>query len=137
MHGFYNSQDALLGHTRLSIIDTSESSSQPFYSHDKRYVMVYNGEFFNYKEHKKELESKGISFHTTGDTEVLLHLYITQGESFLENVNGFFAMAIYDTLEKSLFIARDRFGIKPLFYSSTGGNFIFCIGNESIAAIPY
>jgi len=134
--GVFCGKNVLLGHTRLSIIDTSTGSSQPFYSYDKRYVMVYNGEFFNYKECKKELESKGISFSTSGDTEVLLQLYITKGETFLENVNGFFALAIYDTFEKSLFIARDRFGIKPLFYSVSEGNLIFASEMKAVLQYP-
>lgn len=134
--GFYTGTNAALGHARLSIIDTSDASAQPFYSTDKRYVMVYNGEFFNYKEHREALQKKGITFRTSGDTEVLLHLYITQGESFLENVNGFFAIAIYDTLENSLFLARDRYGIKPLFYYSDTGKLIFASELRALLKYP-
>lgn len=135
-HGFFCDAVAALGHTRLSIIDTSEVSAQPFYSADRRYVMVYNGEFFNYKEHRDELQKQGITFRSTGDTEVLLQLYITKGEKFLKDVNGFFAVAIYDTLEKTLFVARDRFGIKPLFYSAGDTRFIFASEMKAMLKYP-
>jgi asparagine synthase (glutamine-hydrolysing) len=135
-NGYFSHQSAALGHTRLSIIDTSTASAQPFYSADKRYVMVYNGEFFNYKEHKEALQKQGVSFRTSGDTEVLLQLYITKGEPFLEHVNGFFTVAIFDTLEKTLFIARDRFGIKPLFYSADTAKFIFASEMKSMLQYP-
>ncbi|MGP8216185.1 MAG: asparagine synthase (glutamine-hydrolyzing) [Bacteroidia bacterium] len=134
--GYYAHECAALGHTRLSIIDTSSASAQPFYSADGRFVIVYNGEFFNYKEHKEALQKQGISFRSTGDTEVLLQLYIAKGEAFLENVNGFFTLAIFDTLEKSLFVARDRFGIKPLFYSSDAGKFIFASEMKAMLKYP-
>lgn len=134
--GFFSDNHCALGHARLSIIDTSHASDQPFYSEDKRYVIIYNGEFFNYKEHKDALLKKGVKLHTSGDTEVLLQLYITQGESFLENVNGFFAFVIYDMFEKSLFIARDRFGIKPLFYSEDKSKFVFASEMKALLNYP-
>jgi asparagine synthase (glutamine-hydrolysing) len=134
--GIFLDTSVALGHTRLSIIDTSSSSAQPFYSADKRYVLIYNGEFFNYKEHKEALQKQGIPFRSTGDTEVLLQLYITRGEKFLENVNGFFTLAIFDTLEKTLFVARDRFGIKPLFYSSDADKFIFASEMKAMLQYP-
>jgi len=134
--GVYFHEHAALGHTRLSIIDTTTASAQPFYSADKRYVMVYNGEFFNYKEHKEKLQKQGISFHTNGDTEVLLQLYIAKGETFLENVNGFFALAIYDALEQTLFIARDRFGIKPLLYYSDNEKLFFASEMQAMLSYP-
>lgn len=134
--GFFTDSNVALGHARLSIIDTSEASNQPFYSADKRYAIIYNGEVFNYKEHREALQKKGISFRTSGDVEVLLQLYITQGESFLENVNGFFAFAIYDTREKSLFLARDRFGIKPLFYSADASKFMFASEMRALLKYP-
>lgn len=134
--GTFTDITTALGHTRLSIIDTSSASAQPFYSADRRYVMVYNGEFFNYKEHKEALQKQGINFSTTGDTEVLLQLYITKGEKFLAEVNGFFAFAIYDSLEKTLFIARDRFGIKPLFYSEQNGEFLFASEMQAMLKYP-
>jgi asparagine synthase (glutamine-hydrolysing) len=133
--GMFTDPTTLLGHTRLSIIDTSAASAQPFYSSDKRYVIVYNGEFFNYREHKDALQKQGISFRSMGDAEVLLNLYITQGPKFLEHVNGFFAFAIFDTADKSLFVTRDRFGIKPLFYSADADRFIF--SSEMKAMLQY
>jgi len=135
-NGIFSDPTVSLGHVRLSIIDTNPSSNQPFFSADKRYAIIYNGEFFNYKEHKEALLRKGISFRTESDTEVLLQLYISQGESFLENINGFFAFAIYDTQENSLFIARDRFGIKPLFYSSDPNKFIFSSEMKGMLKYP-
>jgi len=114
-----------LGHARLSIIDTTEGANQPFTDDSNRYVMVFNGEIYNYQELKQELIVDGISFNTNSDTEVLLYLYIKHKEKCLEKLNGFFAFAIFDKQEKSLFVARDRMGIKPLLYYFDGEQFIF------------
>ncbi|HXB13829.1 MAG TPA: asparagine synthase (glutamine-hydrolyzing), partial [Bacteroidia bacterium] len=127
---------ACLGQTRLSIIDTSLASDQPFYSLDKRYVMVFNGEIFNFRELRDTLQKKGISFHTAGDTEVLLQLYLNEGAKAIETLNGFFAFAVYDNVEQSLFIARDRFGIKPLFYSNENGSFFFASEMKALLKYP-
>ncbi len=135
--GSFADFNALLGHTRLSILDTSHASDQPFYSPDGRYVIVYNGEIFNFKELRQALMQKGVAFHTSGDTEVLLQLYIHEGATFLEKVNGFFAFAIYDKLQKSLFLARDRFGIKPLFYFWDGNRFIFASEMKALLEYPF
>src|SRR6202008_2561812 len=97
-----------LGHRRLSIIDTASVANQPMYNESKRYAIVFNGEIFNYKELKQELISKGINFHTESDTEVLLQYYILEKEKCLSRLLGFFAFAVYDKEEKSLFVARDR-----------------------------
>lgn len=113
-----------LGHSRLSIIDTSEAANQPFQDSTKRYTIVFNGEIYNYQELKNELFDD-FEFHTTSDTEVLLYLFIKYGVDCLEKLNGFFAFAIYDKEENSLFIARDRMGIKPLLYYFDGTDFIF------------
>jgi len=122
-----------LGHRRLSILDTSELSNQPFFSEDRKYAMVYNGEIYNYLEIKKELESLGHSFRTTGDTEVLLKAYIQFGTSFLNKLDGFFAIAIYNKEDDSCLLARDRFGIKPLlFYKSEE---FFAFGSEMKALL--
>jgi len=136
-HGSFADFNALLGHTRLSIIDTSKASDQPFYSSDGRYVIVYNGEIFNFKELRETLLQKGVAFETTGDTEVLLQLYMHEGEKFLNKLNGFFAFAIYDNLQKVLFIARDRFGIKPLFYFYDGSRFIFASEMKALLEYPF
>ncbi|MFH0866016.1 MAG: asparagine synthase (glutamine-hydrolyzing) [Bacteroidota bacterium] len=114
--GVYSDDHVVLGHARLSIIDVTNAASQPFTDVSGRYTIIYNGEFYNFREHKNELLKKGITFRSNSDTEVLLYLYITEGPSFLEKINGFFAFAIYDNNEKTLFLARDRMGIKPLLY---------------------
>ncbi|NOQ73999.1 MAG: asparagine synthase (glutamine-hydrolyzing) [Crocinitomix sp.] len=104
-----------LGHARLSIIDTDERSNQPFLSEGGRYALVFNGEIYNYLELKKDLEKDGVVFKTTSDTEVLLQLLIKKGKAALQELNGFFAFAFYDTHEEVLLIARDQMGIKPLY----------------------
>lgn len=121
-----------VGHRRLSIIDLSPESNQPFYSNDKRYVIVYNGELYNYKDLKLELQrsSQGSNdlpyfFKTGSDTEVILAAYIRWGSKCLKYFNGMFAFSIYDTKEKKTFIARDRLGVKPLYYYFGDEGFIF------------
>lgn len=106
-----------LGHTRLSVIDKSVESNQPFF--DSRYSMVYNGEIYNHNELREELEQLGGEFNTLSDTEVLFHSLIHWGSGALEKLNGQFAFAFYDKQNDELLLARDRFGIKPLWYSST------------------
>ncbi|WP_424963339.1 asparagine synthase (glutamine-hydrolyzing) [Ekhidna sp.] len=106
-------QSVGLGHTRLSIIDTSEKANQPMTDQTGRYTLVYNGEIYNYRELAKELT---IDFSSTSDTEVLLYLLIKEGKECLPKLNGFFAFAFYDSKEESLLLARDRMGIKPLHY---------------------
>ena len=134
-HGVYQHGCVSLGHTRLSIIDTSEASAQPMTDVSGRYTIVYNGEFYNYKSVRKELQADGVKFSSEGDTEVLLQLYIKQGERCVEKVNGFFAFAIYDKEEQSLFVARDRLGIKPLLYFQDEDKIIFA--SELKALIQY
>jgi asparagine synthase (glutamine-hydrolysing) len=114
-----------LGHARLSIIDTSKAANQPLSDSTESYTIVFNGEIYNYQELKKSLIEDGFSFSTDSDTEVLLSLYIKYGTDCLEKLNGFFAFAIYDKKKNSLFIARDRIGIKPLLYYFDGEQFIF------------
>ena len=109
-----NFNNVALGHARLSIIDTSSGAHQPFSDSSNRYHITFNGEIYNYKLIKEELISKGYSFRTESDTEVLLYSFIEYGEKCLDKLNGFFAFAVYDSLTEELFIARDRMGIKPL-----------------------
>jgi asparagine synthase (glutamine-hydrolysing) len=127
-------KDGGLGHTRLSIIDVSEASAQPFTDASGRYTIVLNGEFFNYKEHRKDLELKGVQFNSSGDTEVLLQLYIREGANCLQKVNGFFSFAVFDREEETLFLARDRMGIKPLLYYKDGDKFIFASEMKALMA---
>ena len=115
-HRFIKDSVCLI-HTRLSIIDLNDRSNQPFQSNDQRYTIVFNGEIYNYKELRKELETKGHKFITNGDTEVLLQGYIEYEEKILDKLRGQFAFVIYDKFKNELFMARDRIGIKPLYYS--------------------
>ena len=112
---------ACLGHRRLSIIDTSIAGHQPMLSADGRYVITYNGEIYNYRELREQLKSKGHPFHTDTDTEVLLAAFSEWGEACLDHLNGMFAFALWDEKEKRLTLARDRVGIKPLYYAQTKG----------------
>jgi asparagine synthase (glutamine-hydrolysing) len=133
--GTYFHDHVALGHARLAIIDVSDAASQPFTDRSGRYTVIFNGEFFNFKEHRNELLKKGIQLRSESDTEVLLYLYITEGPSFLKKINGFFALAIYDKEEGTLFIARDRFGVKPLFIYQDEGRFVFA--SELKALLEY
>ena len=114
-----------LVHTRLSIIDLSESSNQPMQSACGRLVIVFNGEIYNYRELKKTLFNSGYQFRTSGDTEVIINMYLEYGISCLKRLKGIFALAIYDSKLGQTFVARDGQGIKPLYYSSTPSGFIF------------
>lgn len=110
--GTFVQEHVALGHARLAILDTSTAASQPFHDPTCRYTIVFNGEIFNFRELKEHLSD--VAFTTTSDTEVLLHLYIRYGQEMLGCLNGFFAFAIHDRETESLFLARDRMGIKPL-----------------------
>jgi asparagine synthase (glutamine-hydrolysing) len=121
----FNCENISLGHARLSIIDTTEVANQPFTDNSERYTLIFNGEIYNYKELKEELVKDGVVFKTKSDTEVLLYLYIKYKEECLEKLNGFFAFSVFDKQENSLFITRDRMGIKPLLYYFDGTDFIF------------
>lgn len=130
--GMWNDGLAYLGHRRLSIIDLSESGNQPMFSYDKRYVIIYNGELYNYRELRLQLQraiqgttEKPYFFNTQTDTEVILAAYLRWGKDCLQKFNGMFAFAIYDKEEKTLFIARDRLGIKPLYYSFENQTLLF------------
>lgn len=122
--GHYKENDVFLGHTRLSIIDV-EGGEQPLYSEDGRFVLIGNGEIYNHMYFRPALESKGHRFKTKSDTEILVHLFEEERENFLHKINGMFAFAIYDTETRSLFLARDRIGIKPLYYYFDGRRLIF------------
>ena len=122
--GIYVDEHIGLGHARLSIIDLA-GGSQPIHNEDKSLWIVYNGEVFNYIELRQDLLKKGHKFCTNTDTEVILHLYEDEGPDCLHKLNGQFAFAIWDSKKKELFLARDRFGIRPLFYTKQNGNILF------------
>lgn len=130
--GVWGEDIVALGHRRLSIIDLSAEGNQPFFSNDKRYVIIYNGELYNYRELKLELQrashgstDKPYFFKTETDTEVVLAAFIRYGTKSLQLFNGMYAFAIYDTVEKKLTIARDRIGVKPLYYYYGNEGFLF------------
>lgn len=122
--GYYVDNNIALGFRRLSIIDL-DKGSQPIFNEDKDKVIVFNGEIYNYKEIREELKSKGHKFSTNTDTEVILHGYEEYKEDILNKLRGMFAFVIYDIKEKSLFGARDFYGIKPFYYYYDNENFLF------------
>jgi asparagine synthase (glutamine-hydrolysing) len=130
----YKSEESgiALGHRRLSILDLSEAANQPFYSRDNRYIIVYNGEVYNFQELAKELQ---IQLRTTSDTEVLLEAFIKWGPDFVNRLNGMFAFAIYDTDAKLMYLYRDRMGIKPVYYYWDGNTFIFASELKALTSI--
>lgn len=123
--GFYLDENISLGHRRLSIIDLSENGKQPIFNEDKSLCIIFNGEIYNFRELKKDLENKGHKFFSQTDTEVVLHLFEEYGEGCSGYLNGIFAFAIWNIKNKELFLARDRIGIKPLYYYHKDGKFIF------------
>ncbi|RXJ54411.1 asparagine synthase (glutamine-hydrolyzing) [Candidatus Marinarcus aquaticus] len=131
----YIDNKVAFGHSRLAIIDINHAQ-QPMQSLDERYVLVFNGEIYNYLELRQHLVSKGIQFKTYSDTEVLLNMYIVYGKECVNKLNGMFAFAIYDKHKKSLFLARDHFGIKPLYYTYKGNDFIFASEIKAILKYP-
>lgn len=121
-----------LGHRRLSILDLSEAGSQPMSAANERYWITYNGEIYNFIELRKELKLKGYNFKTESDTEVLLNAYLCWGKDCLNYFNGMWAFAIWDKEQKTLFLARDRFGVKPLYYHYNSSN-LFAFASETYA----
>ena len=132
--GEFRSDRVYFGHRRLAIIDL-EMGKQPMTSTDSRFVIVSNGEIFNYRELRREFIDRGYEFATQSDTEVILAAYHFYGKRCVEQLRGMFAFAIYDTVKDVLFVARDRFGIKPLFYAVTDEAFVFASEIKSIYAI--
>ena len=123
--GIYKYNNCILGHKRLSIIDLSKDGHQPFESEDGNYILTFNGEIYNYQELKITLQKLGYTFKTQTDTEVLLKMYIHYGEKCLSQFNGMFAFVIYNKISNELFIARDRVGIKPFYYTFIENKFYF------------
>jgi len=134
--GFYTSGCIGLGHRRLAVIDLSESASQPMLTHDERYVLSYNGEIYNFRELRSELETLHHRFRTTSDSEVVLHAYAEWGGACVERFNGMFAFAIWDRDAQELFLARDRYGIKPLYYTIVGKSLLFGSEQKALLAHP-
>ena len=126
--GIYQGATATLGHARLSIIDLSASGDQPIHNEDKTLWITFNGEIFNYPELRDDLVGKGHRFYTQTDTEVLVHLYEEHGTDMFAHLNGQFAFALWDARKQSLLLARDRVGIRPLFYHR--GNQRLILGSE-------
>ncbi|KAA3600975.1 MAG: asparagine synthase (glutamine-hydrolyzing) [Calditrichaeota bacterium] len=132
--GIFSNHNIQLAMRRLSIIDV-KSGHQPITSSDNRYTIIFNGEIYNYLEIRKQLESK-YSFKTNSDTETLLYSYIEFGEKCVEHLNGMFAFAIWDNVNKNLFVARDRLGIKPLYFVNNSDFFIFGSEIKSLLNFP-
>jgi asparagine synthase (glutamine-hydrolysing) len=123
-----------VGHRRLSIIDLSEAGAQPMFSGDGRLAVTFNGEIYNYPELRRDLEAKGRIFKSHSDTEVLLHLYAEKGEAMVNSLRGMFAFAIWDERDRKLFLARDPYGIKPLYYADDGWTFRFASQVKALVA---
>lgn len=124
-------QNVGLGHRRLAIIDLTEAASQPMISQDQRYILTYNGEIYNYQQIRRELENLGVKFYSESDSEVLLNALIHWKEKALIKFNGMFAFAMFDKMTSEILLGRDRYGIKPLYYSLQDG--YFCFGSEQKA----
>src|SRR5690606_28395155 len=124
--GVFVEDSVALGFVRLSIIDLSPDGHQPMLSSDGRYVLIFNGEIFNYVELREELQAKGVVFRTKTDTEVLLIRYMYGKEECVKGLNGMWAIVVYDRQEKTIFASRDRYGIKPIYYIRDKDYFAFC-----------
>lgn len=133
--GLWTDETVALGMRRLSVIDL-HTGEQPVYSEDKSIVVMMNGELYNYREVRAELEKRGHKFVTSSDTEILPHLYEEYGDAMLEHINGMFAFALWDKRKKKLLIARDKFGEKPLYYGVFDGKLIFASELKVLLANP-
>ncbi len=131
----WNVRRAILGHTRLTVLDLSTAADQPMHDRTGRYHIVYNGEVYNYDEVRRELESAGARFRTDSDTEVILAAYGRWGPDCLAHFNGMFALAIYNSREHRLFLARDRYGVKPLYFCHQDGQLSFASEMKALLAL--
>lgn len=129
--GYFQSGDVGLGHRRLSIIDVA-GGQQPIENEDGSLVIICNGEIYNYQSLREGLLLRGHEFRTKSDTEVIMHLYEELGPDCLQQLNGIFALAIYDKIRQQLFLARDRLGVKPLYYADLSGQFLFASEMKAI-----
>jgi len=135
-YGIESWSEATLIHTRLSIIDLSSAGAQPMANEDRTVWTVFNGEIYNHRELRRNLEARGHVFKGHADTEVLPHLYEEEGSAFVTKLRGMFALAIYDTRTQTLVLARDRFGIKPLFYAPAKGRLMFASEIRALLQLP-
>lgn len=133
--GFFVAEDIGLAHRRLSIIDLA-TGDQPMMSADGAHVIVFNGEIYNYRAVRAELQTQGYAFHTQSDTEVILQAYDAYGAQCVNHLNGIFAFAIWDKRERRLFLARDHLGVKPLYYWSDGDRLVFASEIKAFCAFP-
>lgn len=134
--GIWSDQSAGLVHTRLSILDLSSAGHQPMLSADEQVVLVYNGELYNSPELRKQLQAMGCSFKGSSDTEVILQSYLCRGIEAFSSFSGMFAFAIWDAAKKTLYLVRDGFGIKPLYYFQSGGETVFGSEINALLASP-
>lgn len=135
-HGEWFSGDGRVafGHRRLAIIDLTEGGAQPMVSNDGQHVITFNGEIYNYRELRRDLEAQGHTFRSDSDTEVLLRLYAEKGEAMLLDLRGMYAFAIWDAEKRAMLLARDPFGIKPLYYTPSGGTLRFASQVKALLA---
>jgi len=133
--GFYYSDHIGMGHRRLSIIDL-KTGHQPMTTEDGRFTLVYNGEFYNFLEHREQLLKEGVPLKTKSDAEVFLYLFAKKGPACLEDINGMFALAVWDKEKKELFLARDRLGQKPLYYALMDDGIIFASELKALLKFP-
>jgi asparagine synthase (glutamine-hydrolysing) len=132
--GLWSSAGVVLGHRRLAILDLDAHANQPMMSSDGRYTIVFNGEIYNFRDLRRAIESEGLALRTTSDTEVLLALFAREGERMLPRLRGMFAFAIWDAQSRVLFLARDPYGIKPLYYTRTKDGFVFASQVKTLIA---
>ena len=132
--GIWASAGVTFGHRRLAILDLNERANQPMVSADGRYTIVFNGEIYNFQELRRTLETEGVGFSTTSDTEVILTLYAHERESMLSKLRGMFAFAIWDAEVRELFLARDPYGIKPLYYARVNNGLLFASQVKALMA---
>ena len=137
--GFYISPDRCIGlaHNRLSIIDLTDAAHQPMISANGKMCIAFNGEIYNFTHLRDEMKSRGHIFRSHGDTETMLELYCEKGQAFLQELNGMFAFCIYDAQKRTFFLARDRVGIKPLYYTCKDGHFAFASEIKPLLCLPF
>lgn len=134
--GWYQDNGVGLGHRRLAIIDLSSAGKQPMVTPDGRFALTYNGEIYNFKEIRIELERLGHKFRSNTDSEVVLYAWAEWGRNCVIKFNGMFAFAVWDSLERTLYLVRDRYGIKPVYYAKFGKHFLFGSEQRAIRAFP-